>query len=220
MSTVAVFLVLGGASAIAAKGLGKKTVGTAQLKGNAVTKNKIKKNSIVTPKIRNGAVATPKIRSNAVTGAKVNESTLSQVPSAAQATNSQTTDEVRSSQGSLPLGQKATAFEYGPLKLVFSCEIYEVTQITAKYYLESSTPGTVWTSWADGGTNLGPTTPENEREVTEGGWANSNGPYSYEGSDPFAATAASGMGVNGHVAMASEKDASTCWYWTTANVIG
>ena len=65
MSTLAVFLVIGGATAIAATQLPKNSVGSKQLKKNAVTKAKIKK--------------------NAVTGAKVNEATLGTVPSAALA---------------------------------------------------------------------------------------------------------------------------------------
>jgi hypothetical protein len=66
MSSIAVFLLLGGATAFAAGHLGKNTVGTKQLKKNAVTKAKIKK--------------------NAVTGAKVKESTLGTVPKATTAT--------------------------------------------------------------------------------------------------------------------------------------
>lgn len=65
MSSIAVFLVLGGA-AFAATQLPKNSVGTKQLKKNAVTTAKIKK--------------------DAVTGAKVKESTLGTVPSAASLT--------------------------------------------------------------------------------------------------------------------------------------
>jgi hypothetical protein len=72
ISTICLFLLLGGATAIAAGGLGKNTVGSKQLKKNAVTAAKIKKN----------AVTTAKIGKDAVTGAKVNESTLGTVPSA------------------------------------------------------------------------------------------------------------------------------------------
>src|SRR3954454_7840978 len=79
MSSIAVFLVLGGATALAA-GLAKNSVGTKQLKKNAVTSAKIKKN----------AITTPKIKGDAVTGAKVNEGTLGTVPSANTA-NSATT---------------------------------------------------------------------------------------------------------------------------------
>jgi hypothetical protein len=71
MSSIAVFLVLGG-TAFAATQLGKNSVGTKQLKKNAVTAAKIKKN----------AVTTAKIKKDAVTGAKVNEGTLGTVPSA------------------------------------------------------------------------------------------------------------------------------------------
>ena len=72
MSTIAVFLVVGGASAFAASQLGKNTVGSKQLKKNSVTAAKIKKN----------AVTTAKIKGDAVTGAKVKESSLGTVPSA------------------------------------------------------------------------------------------------------------------------------------------
>jgi hypothetical protein len=70
--TICLFLLLGGATAIAAGALGKNTVGSKQLKKNAVTAAKIKKN----------AVTTAKIKKDAVTGAKVNEATLETVPSA------------------------------------------------------------------------------------------------------------------------------------------
>ena len=45
MSSIAVFLVLGGATAFAA-GLAKNSVGSKQLKKNAVTSAKIKKNAV------------------------------------------------------------------------------------------------------------------------------------------------------------------------------
>ena len=72
VGTLALFLVLTGATAFAAVQLGKNSVGTTQLKKNAVTAAKIKKN----------AVTTAKIKKNAVTGAKVKESSLGTVPSA------------------------------------------------------------------------------------------------------------------------------------------
>ncbi|HWW67450.1 MAG TPA: hypothetical protein VNY83_05655 [Solirubrobacterales bacterium] len=67
MSSIAVFLILGGATAFAAGQLGKNTVGTKQLK----------KNSVTSAKIKNGAV----------TGAKVNLASLGTVPSATNANN-------------------------------------------------------------------------------------------------------------------------------------
>ena len=75
MSSIAVFLVLGGATAIAA-GLAKNSVGSKQLKKNAVTTAKIKNNAVTTAKIKNGAI----------TGAKVNAGSLGTVPNASHAT--------------------------------------------------------------------------------------------------------------------------------------
>jgi hypothetical protein len=75
MSSIAVFLVLGGATAIAAGQLGKNSVGSKQLKKNAVTAAKIKKNAVTGAKIKNGAI----------TGAKVNAGSLGTVPNAAHA---------------------------------------------------------------------------------------------------------------------------------------
>lgn len=65
MSSIAVFLILGGATALAAGQLGKNTVGTKQLKKEAVTAAKIK----------NGAV----------TGSKINLASLGTVPNATHA---------------------------------------------------------------------------------------------------------------------------------------
>ena len=72
---------LGGATAIAAKKIGKN-----QIKANAITTGKIKRNAVTTAKIKgaavttgklaNGAVTTDKLADNAVTGAKVAEGSL------------------------------------------------------------------------------------------------------------------------------------------------
>lgn len=80
MSSLAVFLVLGGGAAFAANQLGRNSVGSKQLKRNAVTAAKIKKKAVTTAKIRNGAV----------TGAKINAATLGTVPSATNAANANT----------------------------------------------------------------------------------------------------------------------------------
>jgi hypothetical protein len=124
MSSLAVFLILGGATAFAAikkvganeiKANSIKTgkivkeavtagkiknlavtegkladgaVTTSKLADNAVTTPKIAKDAVTTEKIAKDAVTTEKILDDAVTGAKVKESTLGQVPSAANAVNS------------------------------------------------------------------------------------------------------------------------------------
>jgi hypothetical protein len=77
MSSLAVFLVLGGASAYAAK-----KIGSNEIKGNSITTGKIKKNAVTTSKIKKNAITTAKIKNAAVTGAKINLSTLGTVPSA------------------------------------------------------------------------------------------------------------------------------------------
>jgi hypothetical protein len=73
MSSLAVFLFLGGATAIAALKVPKHSVGPRQLKANAVTTPKIKANAVTTRKIKKNAVATIKIRDNAVTNAKLDD---------------------------------------------------------------------------------------------------------------------------------------------------
>jgi hypothetical protein len=55
MSSIAVFLVLGGGAAIAA-GLAKNSVGSKQLKKNAVTAAKIKKNAVTGAKVKAGSL--------------------------------------------------------------------------------------------------------------------------------------------------------------------
>lgn len=81
MSSIAVFLVLGGATAFAA-GLAKNSVGSKQLKKNAVTSAKIKNNAVTTSKIKNGAV----------TGSKLNLGSIGTVPSAANAGHATSAD--------------------------------------------------------------------------------------------------------------------------------
>ena len=70
MSSLAVFLVLGGATALAA-GLGKNTVGTKQLKKNAVTSVKIKNEAVTEGKLANSSVSSAKLAENAVTTGKL-----------------------------------------------------------------------------------------------------------------------------------------------------
>jgi hypothetical protein len=70
VSTLALFLVLAGGAAIAAK-VPKKSVGPSQLKANAVTTAKIKANSVTTRKIKRNAVANAKIKDGAIEGAKI-----------------------------------------------------------------------------------------------------------------------------------------------------
>lgn len=115
VSSIALFVALGGATAFAVQQLPEKSVGERQLRPGAVTASKLRKNSVTAPKIKALAVKTgklangsvrvnklgagavtgeklgagvvtgEKIATDAVSGDKVDESTLSEVPSANKA---------------------------------------------------------------------------------------------------------------------------------------
>ena len=92
MSSLAVFLVLGGATAFAATKIGANqlkanSVKTGKIVKEAVTTSKIKNNAVNTGKIADGAVTSAKIADKAVTGAKIDASTVGTVPNATNATN-------------------------------------------------------------------------------------------------------------------------------------
>lgn len=119
MSSIAVFLVLGGGAALAAKTvLPKKSVGAKQLKANSVTSAKLKNNAVTTKKIKN----------NAVNGTKVNEATLGEVPSAASATTAGNAGTVNGIAVTKLLERSAggTAekdiFNNGHLRITFACD--------------------------------------------------------------------------------------------------
>lgn len=73
VSTIALFLVIGGATAIAAQKVPKGSVGPRQLKTNAVRTPKIKANAVTTRKIKKNAITPIKIRDNAVTNPKLDD---------------------------------------------------------------------------------------------------------------------------------------------------
>ncbi|HVW46401.1 MAG TPA: hypothetical protein VHA76_05060 [Solirubrobacterales bacterium] len=77
VSTLCLFLALGGGGAFAATKLAKSSVGTEQLKGEAVTKGKLAPDSV------NGK----KVVDNSLTGSDIQASTLGKVPSAGYAEN-------------------------------------------------------------------------------------------------------------------------------------
>jgi len=135
MSSIAVFLILGGATAVAAGQLGKNTVGSKQLKKNAVTAAKIKANAVTVAKLKNNAVTSPKIADNSVTttklapnsvtGAKVQASSLGTVPSATNATNATNAQNLAGQQSffiRLNPGQTQTIASNGSVSLVATCE--------------------------------------------------------------------------------------------------
>jgi hypothetical protein len=112
MSSIAVFLVLGGATALAA-GLAKNSVGSKQLKKNAVT----------TAKIKNGAVTTSKIKNGAITGAQVNASTLGTVPNANHAGSA---DNAKNADNANHAGSADTAGSAGNANTVNGQSIHKI----------------------------------------------------------------------------------------------
>jgi hypothetical protein len=71
MSTIALVLALGGATAFAAVKLGPNTIGARQLKANAVTAAKIKAGAVNTSEIANGAVGGAQLSAGDVSGNKI-----------------------------------------------------------------------------------------------------------------------------------------------------
>jgi hypothetical protein len=74
MSSIAVFLILGGATAFAAT-----KIGSNQLKANSVLTGKIKKEAVTTAKIKNGAVTGAKVLDGSLTSADLVAGTLTPV---------------------------------------------------------------------------------------------------------------------------------------------
>jgi hypothetical protein len=72
MSSIAVFLVLGGGAAYAAK-----KIGSNELRGASVTTAKIKRNAVTAAKIKKNSVTTAKIKAAAVTNGKLADGSVS-----------------------------------------------------------------------------------------------------------------------------------------------
>jgi hypothetical protein len=71
MTTIGVFLLLAGGTALAAKQLAKNSVGPKQLKKNSVTTAKLKKGAVTKAKLAANAVDSSKIADGSVTGSKI-----------------------------------------------------------------------------------------------------------------------------------------------------
>jgi hypothetical protein len=121
MSSIAVFLVLGGGAAYAAK-----KIGSNEIKGNSITTGKLKKEAVSSAKIKKNAITTAKIQNAAITGAKVNLGTLGTVPSATHATNADNaTNWSRYSTSGLvraSAGQNVALLNIGPFSIVGHCK--------------------------------------------------------------------------------------------------
>jgi hypothetical protein len=105
MSSLAVFLILSGATAFAAT-----KIGSNEIKSNAITTGKIKKEAVAKTKIKNSAVDASKLANSAVTTDKVADSA---VTSGKLADNAVTTGKIANSAvtaGKLAAGERSEAF--------------------------------------------------------------------------------------------------------------
>ena len=219
MSTIAVFLVLGGATAIAASKLGRNTVGTKQLKAGSVTAAKLKKSAVTERKVRdsaiterkvkNDAITTAKIRDGAVTGAKVQAATLGTVPSAATFSGYSRRGIVRvpasptvgvSPATTIAASPEVPLVSTGPFTAYAKC-FESPTATNGIVFVRTSEDGAIFQSTLDelegNPSFLDRNTPEEEREVDRES-ANAN-LANYAGREEFTAMAPSGTVVTGDV---------------------
>jgi hypothetical protein len=127
MSSIAVFLVLGGASAYAAK-----KIGSNEIKGNSITTGKIKKNAITASKIKKNSITTAKIKNLAVTGPKINLTTLGTVPNATHATTADTASNLNGFKALAGSGSNesvTTLFSTGQFEVVGICDPAETLTV-------------------------------------------------------------------------------------------
>ena len=208
MSSIAVFLVLGGASALAASQLGKNTVGAGQLKRNSVTSAKIKRNAVTSTKIKKGAV----------TGAKIKLSSLGTVPSATTASNLTSLGrkglvQLTPTNGATEAAAREAApetplFAAGAFTLYAKCFSFGTT-VKAEVFIRTTVNGAVFdgeTDDADGAPSfLNTGTPETEREVEwESASTNSASILSAE-DNVFVAMAPDGTAVQGIIPLAARN---------------
>jgi hypothetical protein len=224
MSSIAVFLVLGGATALAAGQLAKNSVGKKQLKANAVTTAKLKKNAVTTAKIKNNAVTEAKIKNGAitsaklgakvVTGANIADDTITAANVAPGSLSSADLTDVRmipltkigaTGGADFEAARKAAPshvlFSKGPLTVYAKCITDDSSPRTyAIAYISTTQAGSVLVSGEDsleGDPFLNPDTEEEDREVYD----DSAGENSASGFRAiFQAAAPDGTSVSGQVA--------------------
>jgi hypothetical protein len=217
MSSIAVFLVLGGGAAIAASQLAKNSVGKKQLKANAVTTAKIKKNAVTNQKIGKNAVTGAKVKDASLTGADIDLGSLGTVPSASSANNLAGLTRFNFKLG---FGQSQTFLTAGPFSFTASCHQNESlliepaikNQDIARVLISTNANGTIFDAFGalrgEGPTKfLDVATPEKERiffeynlETGKASYeAESNsdgGAYSPDGTAVSFSTGGLGIGIN------------------------
>ncbi|MGB7686677.1 MAG: hypothetical protein WBL45_12950 [Solirubrobacterales bacterium] len=209
MSTIAVFLVLGGATAVAASKLGKNTVGTKQLKANSVTAAKLKKNAVTEKKVKNGAITTAKIKDGAITAAKLQSGTLGTAPSANFSSyNRRGIVRVAASPAGPDFATSRAASPEVPLVSVGAFSVYGKCfesggVVNAATFIRTSENGSIFNSDGrelQGNPNfLNTNTPEGDREVVAESAGTNAASYFGVHSPEFTAMAPGGTAVRGDV---------------------
>jgi hypothetical protein len=126
VACVALTVALGGTGYAAIK-LPRNSVGTAQLRKNAVVATKLSTRSVGPQKLQNNAVTNRTVKNDQLTGDKIVESTLAKVPSATAAdtaanANAVSGNTVRRFAATVgPGGATATVVELNGLRLSLSC---------------------------------------------------------------------------------------------------
>lgn len=201
VSTLALFLALGGVSYAAVK-LPANSVGEKQLKKNAVTGKKIKKNAITGDKIKAGTISSSDIKL----------STLGKVPSATRADSSANTDHLQanakrvnasatgiSSQDAVRAQAAAVPLlDNGQVSLYGKCYVYGSTIYAETFGKTTADGALMWGgsyAWYGSGGYLNTSTPESQRYQSYA----STGPdsVSYSGSYQYGTLfGADGNGIN------------------------
>jgi hypothetical protein len=220
MSSIAVFLVLGGATALAASQLGKKSVGTKQLKSNSVTSAKIKANAVTTAKIKKKAVTSAKIKGGAVTTEKIAAGAVGAAQLGAGSVGNAQTQLVKVFKaGAVPaIGEEATSPKVplgsvGPFTFYGKCfktgveiEARTYVELTSGVAILGSEDAAEFERNTDG--YLTPATPESERALEEDASAKINEFSANSDDEEFQASATDGTEITGEAAGTGAKQGS------------
>ena len=231
MSTLAMFLVLGGATAFAAHQLGKKTVGTKQLKANAVTTAKIKKEAVSAAKLKKNGVTGDKIAAGAIGNDKLANGVVTAAKLAAGAVgadqlgpnsvgNSQTQfvkvfkGEVVSAGPDEASAPRIELGQVGPFKFYGKC-FFEAANVREKTYIEL-TNGEATLGSEDGAempvpgneVYLTPATLEKDRAMEDDSSAAANKVDAGSNDEEFQARATDGTEITGLIGGTGAKQGS------------
>jgi hypothetical protein len=215
MSSISVFLILGGATALAAK-----KIGSNQLKANSVTTAKIKKNAVTAKKIKSKAVTNSKLANGAVSTAKIAAGAVGATQLANGAVGNSQTQLVKVFKaGAVPAAaseESAPKIELGsvgPFHFYGKC-FKEGTNIEEKTYIEL-TSGTATLGSEDAATfennktgYLTPATPEIERAMEDEAIAEPDSFNAESSDEEFQASASDGTEITGLIGGTGAKQGS------------